>query len=97
MPDLKTSPEDLACWMKDQFGATDVQLVDIEKTGDFLFRIHDRPRSPFPELVVTLEALEDWDIMIITGDFISAGLVERLKQNPSPRLRYGNERSIISL
>ena len=94
MPILKTAPRDLGSSLERAFGAPRVEVIELDRTGDYLFRIYDRDTSPFPELEVTLEALEDWDLQTITADIFKDGLVEWMKRHPSFRLRYGNDRRI---
>lgn len=92
--DLKTTPEQLAVWLKQAFDAAEVEVIEADRMDVYLFRIRDREERPWPEFEVTLEALEDWDLNEIGHDITSDGLVQWMKDRPSFRIRYGNDRQI---
>ena len=94
MTQFKTQPDEIADWLGSAFPGAEIKPVSLDDRFAVLFRIYDRDRSPFPELVVTWEALEDWTAQQITTDFSRSNLADRLRGNPGKRLKYSTSRRI---
>lgn len=94
MPQFKTQPDQVAEWLRSVFHGAEIEVAELHDRFAFLFRIYDRDRSPFPELVVSWEALEDWTAEEITADFAKSKLAKALRQNAGKRFRYGNPRQV---
>lgn len=76
------------------FSDAEVESHYIFDRSVVLFRIYDRPRSPFPELEITEEALEDHEADTILIDLVDHEVPERLGRDPSMRLCYYTRRSV---
>lgn len=94
MPQLKTQPEAVQAWLSQAFGGAEVVTSYIDLRELWLFQVYDRNRSPFPTLVVSLEALEDWELHTITADLKQHRVVERLQRQPGMRLAYLHTRTV---
>lgn len=92
MTEYKTSPDALAEWLKAECRAAEVHYVlDLER-GSVLFRIVNRSKSPFPQLEVADEALEDWDFGEIVEDLRGQGLPSAVGAPTPAHLWYDNDR-----
>ena len=94
MARFRTSPEDIAAWLRQSFDGAEIEVESLNDRFTHLFRVYDRERSPYPTLLISWEALEDWGFEMIIDDFETSRLIEQLKRQPGVPLVYRRDRSL---
>jgi len=86
MTELKTSPEQIAAWLRGSFSDQLIEIVPQHDRLLYLFRVLDRQRPPFPTLCVAQEVLEGHSFSEIVDSFERHHLVRQLNDRPSGRI-----------